>query len=344
MVRKLVVMVMLLWASVALVPAAFSQTATISDFAWNSDGTKLVVGHNDGTVEILSRQRQSLAVYSAFETSQPITSVAWNPRDATQLAVGGYYGSAKVLDVSHNPPTTKVELASQVDSISQIAFSSDGQKIAVAGSTDIGPMETSSVTVWDAVGRGDLLAADHRNISDYQINQIAWDPVDSNLLAITGASEYSGPEIRLWDVQHNKVLWQIQEPDSLPLSLAWSPDGQQLAFAGVNALLQGQNDPDNAIRVHIIADTASGVMSPSLYLGDIGNGIKLAWSPNLYLATDSLKLQIWDMRDQHLVTTSDVYCDTLAWSPAGDLACLTNRTVQIISGLGSAATTPMPHS
>lgn len=191
---------------------------------------KLASGSGDRTIRIWDLVSGSLL--QIFEGhSMPVLSVAFSP-DGQKLVSGSWDSTVRVWDMAFETPLQMPE-DYETDKITSIAFSSNGQKLVSVSKTYV-------VRVWDS-GSGLLL----RKLEGLGgVSSVAFSP-DGNKLAC--AFDYIGcSSIRVWDVVSGSELWTIEDVtdvksadgvsyfgvsyDYYAMSVAFSPDGQKVAF------------------------------------------------------------------------------------------------------------------
>ncbi|GCE21695.1 hypothetical protein KDK_54950 [Dictyobacter kobayashii] len=133
-----------------------------------------------------------------------------------------------------------------------------------------------------------------------------------------------GWEVRVWDGSNGKLLYEVEgHREGLKLSVAWSPDGRQLAT--------GQTD--GIVRVW---DGHSGQLVHKLE-GDQSHAWSVDWSPDgtrLAAGTTSGTARIWDGSSgklYHVLEGRTNWVRSIAWSPDGTQLATSSldRTVRL---------------
>ncbi|QIR40962.1 ribosome assembly protein 4 [Tolypothrix sp. PCC 7910] len=173
----------------------------------------------------LQPQNKFQELQTLSDHNSPVNGVAFSP-DGQQLASGSNDSTIKIWDVSTGKviqtiphlrdatPTASYIDSSYQDSVTSIAFSSDGKKLA-SGSED------KTIKLWD-ISSGKLLQT--FNGHSGLIKTIA--------LSSDGQKLASGSEdktIKLWDVTTGKLLQTFSGHSDVVNSVAFSSDGQKLA-------------------------------------------------------------------------------------------------------------------
>jgi len=149
--------------------------------AFTSDGRHIVVGFNNGAIEVWDAATQQLC--AAFQNEDDIEAIALSPDDV-RVAVTGPGSSIRVYDIWSG---TVCMTASADGTARSVAFSSDGTMIAT-GSGD------KKAQLWDA-STGAELASWSLNGT---VHAIAFDP--SGTRVVTGE----------WGAEHSVRVWQIR--------------------------------------------------------------------------------------------------------------------------------------
>ncbi|KAI9682573.1 MAG: hypothetical protein M1822_006871 [Bathelium mastoideum] len=183
------------------------------EFAFSSDGKQLASG---SLIDIELWDTISGVLLQIFEGhTAPVTSLTFSP-DGNQLASGSWK-SIKLWDTTSGVLLQIFE--GHTDDVTSLAFSPDGKQLA-SGSAD------KAISMWD-IAPGTLLESDEVAGHDpHCIVSMTFSPNGKQL-----ASRSSDSQIKLWDGASGALL-QIHVGGSM----AFSPDGKQLAVGGSKIL------------------------------------------------------------------------------------------------------------
>jgi WD40 repeat protein len=141
-----------------------------------------------------------------------VTCVAFS-LDGKFLASGDKDGMVRWWDSTSGQELTARSRRGR-DSVFGLAFSPDGQQLAVAG---------QGVTIWDTTnGRETAVLKGHEN----HVLSVAFHP-DGKRIASASADH----TIRIWDASHGQLVRTLQGHQNRVLDVAFSPDGERLASA-----------------------------------------------------------------------------------------------------------------
>lgn len=220
---------------------------TIGDLApltWSPDGTRIVSGGADATAQVWDAfTGQPLLVFQDHTAS--VNAVAWSP-DGQFIATGGSDSLVYVWNAVTGTIVTDYR-GHQGWIYRGLAWSPDGTHI-VSASWD------KTVQVWEAMtGKHLLTYRNHPSV----VNCVAWSPDGQHIVSGGG---YPDASIQVWDARTGDVrlIYREHQTDKEKIrpvpatfddheeelargpsgvySVAWSPDGQLIASAGLRWL------------------------------------------------------------------------------------------------------------
>lgn len=191
-------------ASVAL--DVNGRSNIISTTTFSRDGTRVLAGGVDGTVDLWDAEGKWLTEFAGH--SGLVSFVSFSP-DGTHVATASTDKTARLWDIGgkelavlqHDGPVRSAE------------FSSDGGSLLTAS-------EDNTARLWDAQGNTLVVFKGHQGI----VRSAVFSPDDSRVLTASGDGT-----ARLWDMAGNSLA--ILRHDGAVRSARFSPDGSRIVTA-----------------------------------------------------------------------------------------------------------------
>ncbi len=238
--------------------------------------------------------------------------MAWSP-DGNTLAIGSSVG-AYLLDAN---TLAVVKLLPADGPVYLVRFSPDGALLVGGGTVNGGDEDAGWAWVWD-IEQGTVV----NNISaGFWLNDLAVDP-SGELLAIGGL--FPTTQAQVWDLRNNEPLFTASPEaggETIGTSVAFSPDGQQLALAGgAEGVVLYQP------RTGELLGALPGLTGPTYDLAFSADGRWLA-------AGSTQQAAVWDVRQK---TVRNINAEGEVWHVAfsangQQLALASASAVQVVS-------------
>lgn len=222
----------------ATISAYPGHTSTVFAVAWSPDGTRIVSGGNDNTIQVWNATTgKRLLTYTGHLGS--IWAVAWSP-DGRRMASGGNDGTVQVWETSSGHRL--LTYTGHTAPVRGVAWSPDGTRIASAS-------QDGTMQVWDATSGKPLFSSGSSPTPEWVV---AWSPSGHCLAEASGntSEEQRRETVQVWSATSEQLLISYPVPSSAflayadgTLSLTWSPGGTCLASGGADTIVHLWNAP-----------------------------------------------------------------------------------------------------
>nr|WP_273942342.1 helix-turn-helix domain-containing protein [Kutzneria chonburiensis] len=278
-------------------PPTFSRAAGIDSLAYQPHGGALVIGEEDGSVEVRNGDTFTRLPAGAG----PVDGAAFSP-DGTLLATGGQDGVVRLWSMTG--PTPLATFSPGDKSIETLAFDPSGKTLAAGGDSRV-------ITLWSVADPRSPTQLSKLTRHENTLRGLAFSP-DGRTLA-SGSDDYTA---QLWDVHdprkpgHGmKLPWQANAINTV----AYSPDGRTLAIGG----------DDHTVRLWDVTGAQPVALA---VLTQAGTVQAVQFSPDGHLlatAADDGTARLWDLADLHApaplatFTGHTAFTRGLAFTPDG---------------------------
>ena len=301
------------------------HTDVVFGIAWSPDGQRLASSSDDSTVRIWDSSTGKL-LFTLTGHKKAVRGVAWS-LDGKRLATASLDRTARIWDAA----TGAELLAVPTDSLLRDAsWNADGIRLAVCSNTKTIVLDTVTgrnlisydlgrTVSWSPDGRwlarggfgGGVRLCDAAT----QTNEVILGYHEDTVLCLSWSSDGTrlasagGSFVGIWDPKRAGAVQWFRGHAGLVRSVAWRPDGKQIASAGIDGTVKVWDvDWDDH---HLTIKTQPGQV------------ISLAWNPKgKQLATgasDGL-VRIWELagaREPIVLHGHSNWVWQVAWNPAG---------------------------
>ncbi len=202
------------WMCASPVPrwTGSEHSRPVYSLGFSGDGKRLASGGGDGKAILWDLETGKLAA-SADSHPRAVYAVAFAP-SGKELATAGADATIRLWDPDLKPlEKISVGVAGRQHTL---AYSADSSQLFTGGSD----------RVWQSFQRSSLLRT--RNVDGHNdtVYKLAFNPAGNRIATV----DYSG-HVAVWDASSSGLLYHQQLPQAPAFSLAYSPDGVELAVA-----------------------------------------------------------------------------------------------------------------
>ena len=278
------------------------EVGQVWSLAWQPTGHLLVAGENHhGRMQVWDADRGKL-LHTVQAHTHYLSSLAWKP-DGRQLASASHDQSVRIWNADTWKPTMTLEVAHDGMATS-VVWSEDGQHLVSGGNDGL-------VKIWNPeTGKLQNVLRGHQG----PVQSVAW--LQGKEMLISGSADGT---LKLWKGENNQIVRTIAGFSSL----AWSPDGRQIATEiRRNKAVDGSvTEGEGVIQIMELATWKTVRALP----GETGTmTYPFAWSPDgqrlAARLTNSDLVRLWDLPTGREFLTLDpkqggVGVWSIAWSP-----------------------------
>jgi WD40 repeat protein/DNA-binding SARP family transcriptional activator len=315
------------------------HSARVFRVAWSPDSTHLVSGSADGTAKlwrVADDVTREVFSVSAFDTSSGVVDVDFSPDGDRIMTGNGDVTSVRIWDVSLAGGAEWAHLPAAPAFLGTAAFTPDGDHL-IASSAD------GSATVWDAETAERIMtfgppgsATPPSDTDVFGIDPFLDGPSDAAVSAIDIspdgrliATAHHNGVAALWDAASGEEIGSVgsrdvagirQRPLSAVLDLAWSPDGDVLAVAGIDQGRGVVSIVDRAGRTVDVLRDEPGVEVGSVAFSPDGRRIATTRFPQGRTDPTLPGVRIWDWQRHEVVAsiaTGANMVDKVDFDPTG---------------------------
>ena len=294
-----------------------ANSGSIGSIVWSPNSKRIITGHEDGSIRIWKAETGELLETIRGQQGN-ISDLKWSPKDDRLVSADGS-GSVRIWNMAYStawrlyPPQAEQEVDWSVQGTS---WSNDGRYLTMAGGDPIEAKNPPSFEIWDVNNNKRIM----KNLGDklhFMGLQADFSPDNKAILYLgfPGFPDFSGlASAYVFDAQTGEII-KTFTPDNgvLIRSVAWSPDGTQIATGMFN----------NQI---IIWDYTTGKeITTLIHSNNESMFINFVdWSPDgskLAGASDENSASVWDTSTWKMIYKvhhqAPTFVTGVAWSPDG---------------------------
>jgi len=274
----------------------------VYSIAWSPDG-KYIASATGGSiiaknvVRIWDVNEGIITISYKGPRLDEMVFTTWSPNG--KYLVGCAYGDVKVWNIKYK--SIIASLRDHVVNIHSATWSPDSKHLAIGFSC--GVISNAVIEIWRITSKSATLVKKLKE-GHWNIHSVAWSP-DGKYIA-SGSSD---GEIRIWNVDSEKIVKVLRGYTGNVLSVAWNPYGNYLAAGSAF-------EPINIWNVN------SGRVAERLK-GHTDEVLSVAWHPDgIHLASGSKdkRVGIWNADSGERIKFIDAHTESVksvAWSPDG---------------------------
>ena len=263
---------------------------------WSPDGSRLFSTGYNGFVRIWDPDTKAKVAEFGDGTGGRIHSACWSP-DGTRLASA----AAEIVIWDLAAGTELRRLDGHGGEVFSVDWSPDGNRLASCG-------KDGTIRIWDADSGDEVNKFSPEGVRFNNVANLRWSPDPAGRFLAVSAQ---GPERRTLILASESLdpVRSLESRDGSPVhSLAWNPDGTQIAIGSMAGIR--------------IFDRDSGELLQEMS-GHVGPTLGVDWSPDgrrLASAGADRMIRLWDVETGHVALTikaAENVIKLLDWSPDG---------------------------
>ena len=273
---------------------------------WHPDGDRVATVAMDGFARVFEVTRDGAEERLTVATGGAlVTEVAFSPGGDMLITGDDSTTSASVWDVGPGGGAEIVNLPTARDRRTDAAFTPDGDSVVVSG-------ETMRAVVWDLATRtsqaslGEHLLGGARNVEVSPDGE----------LVVTVTGDDPAREVQAWGTMTGELRFTFSPADVHAWAAAWSPDGEQLAVAGLGFFdgkgTIGVGDRNGKVITTLIGDKLNAVLHVA-FSPDGRQVVTVVGHP----AGDTGRVLLWDLASQEVSAELPVSARGAAFDPSG---------------------------
>jgi len=185
----------------------------------------LISGDNSGIMKIwdLSKPEGKECIKTLKDQTEKVHSVVFSP-NGKSIAYGDAKGAIKILDFTKKKGEGCIKnLIGHQEEVNSFVFSNNGKRI-ISGDND------GIIKIWDITKKNNEECVKTFEKYGKFITSVVLNPVDGTFAYCSGNS--SDKAIKIWDIKREKQIKSLFHDLLLPLSIAFSPNGEKIALGG----------------------------------------------------------------------------------------------------------------